>query len=345
MTRIVFRVNGSSQIGLGHLMRCQALAQAVLIAKPNIELIFLVNWQAQQLCESRQDWVGSLHLIPDSLDEAEELQWLTDYIAKQNINAVVLDGYEFSTEYRKRLFASGAYVACFDDTNSHANLYCHLVINGATDADTLNYASTAPDATLCIGKDYRVMRQEFSQLSVIPIETRPYLTIVMGGSDPLNLTLPIINLLESINFDGRVQVITGAAYTNLNELKRKLAKTPLSVCHCHNSQNMAHRFSQSKLVVSAAGGSQFELQACGSPSILVVVADNQILATKEAAKQGWCQTFDVRQHADKEVLTQTIRSLWNQPQMLQQMSHIAYQSADTKGAMRIAKRLIEQVNQ
>jgi spore coat polysaccharide biosynthesis predicted glycosyltransferase SpsG len=68
----------------------------------------------------------------------------------------------------------------------------------------------------------------------------------------------------------------------------------MPVQHVHDAQDMADMMLHSKLAVCAAGGSQFELLHCYTPSFLLVVADNQYPATQKASQQGWCEAVDWR---------------------------------------------------
>ena len=90
----------------------------------------------------------------------------------------------------------GGWVACFDDANLTENLHCDLVINGASKQVKEVYGKTAPEAVHCVGPEYRVLRQEFTELPELSFEQRGSLTLVMGGSDPANLTLPLLNKLQ-----------------------------------------------------------------------------------------------------------------------------------------------------
>lgn len=331
--KVLFRVDGSANVGLGHLMRCLALAQA--LNKRKAEVHFVVSPSTVPLCRERHDWVGQIHSLEPDLQPLEELQHIKHLVKKLGVTLLVLDGYQFDENYRKAFRQLSAWIACFDDANLPGNLHCDLVINGASKEVKNVYAKTASNAVLCVGPEYRVLRQEFSELSRIPFEHRRSLTLVMGGSDPANLTLPLLRELEKVAFNGPIRVITGAAYPWFKELSNMLQQSPLSVQHLHDCQTMGDAFSHSRLTVSAAGSSQFELACAGSPSLLVMVADNQREASYQGAQQGWCEVIDMRANHELTRLFNTIQTLWEDPNTLEKMSLLAYQHGDGEGAERV----------
>ncbi len=340
--RVLFRVDASSVMGVGHLMRCLALAQA--LDKQGAQCTFLVNEDAYQICQKRQDWVGEVEVIPHCDDLSLQLPWLVSRATEGQYQALVLDGYHFDEAYRSALQELDCLRVCFDDTNQLLNLHADLIINGASNADSLNYEDTAAGAVLCLGDQYRVLRDEFSDSQVVDFATRNCLTLTLGGSDPLNLTIPILYALHSRGFTGQIQVITGPAYAKLKALRHLLQRLDLRVIHSHDCQHIARRFLASRLVISAAGGSQFELQACGCPSMLLVVADNQYNATEQAASQGWCEMWDVRGTGQIDALVDSVMVLWHEQEELRAMSERAYQTCDNQGAQRVATAILSAVN-
>jgi UDP-2,4-diacetamido-2,4,6-trideoxy-beta-L-altropyranose hydrolase len=115
----------------------------------------------------------------------------------------------------------------------------------------------------------------------------------------------------------------------------------LDITHLHDCQNMAAVLLNTKLALSAAGGSQFELLACATPSILVVVAENQKLASQGAASQGWCQVVNSDDLSSDEWVKQCL-SLWQQPELLRSMHTKALQFPVVDGAKKIVELMSEQ---
>lgn len=335
---IYFRVDASAKMGLGHLMRCLALAQEVEFrhATP----VFFIRSHTHAFCLSRHDWVGKIVLIPDELSQEQELDWLGSQLQLESApKMLVLDGYQFDTDYKKGAAQRCDHLVVFDDNNDAGLLHGNLVINGSHGAKKLDYAQTAPHAKLCLGPDFRVLRSEFSLTPHSEWSARFGLLISMGGSDPNNMTLPLLKELARRQFDGPIRVITGAGYAYLPELEAWLASSHLHIQHMHNFQMMADAFSRARLAVVAAGGTQYEVEAMATPAFLLVVADNQIKATQSALSSGWCEAADVRTCEISDVVEQLL-ALWNNETKLQDMYIKATESGSCAGAANVVDDML-----
>lgn len=328
---VVIRVEANVGIGLGHLMRCLALAQG--LAKCQVRVIFALSQACLQHCQKRDDWVGEIYLL-SSRTAANEQQELTQLCSDEQANWLILDGYQFDFAYRNALALSSCKLALFDDGQlldaKRQDSKLAMVINWANGAGTLAYNRLSPNALRCTGAKYRVLRREFYQVEEIPFETRTRLIITFGGSDPSELTLPLLQHFEASSIRLPITVITGSGYQQLDELERFLNVSRLSIEHFHDCHKMADVYQQGRLVVSAAGGSQFELLHCAAPSILVVSAENQLFASEQASTQGWCSVstlleytkddaFGMNQNQQLEQIVQKTLALWHQPEQLHYM--------------------------
>jgi len=336
--RVAFRVEGDPEIGLGHVMRCLALAQRLVAI--GHEVFFFMSQRSEYFCRNRADWVGEILGITNS-DKQLEPDWLVKQCTELKIHWLVLDGYQFDQNYRHTLQSDTFKLAVFDDMNNSGALYADLVINGAPNAAMHNYQLTAQNALLAIGQDYQVLRQEFLQSINNEWEKRKNLTLMFGGSDPKKLTFSVLQSLQKLSSTIPITVITGAAYDGLQDLVDLIKISALDITHLHDCQNMASVLVNTKLALSAAGGSQFELLACAVPSILVVVAGNQKNASQEAASQGWCKVFNGDDLNADELAMQCI-SLLQQPELLGLMHQKALQFPVVDGAKNIVELMSEE---
>lgn len=324
-------------------MRCQALAQQLNAHK--VEVCFAIREQSHDVVASRQGWIGDVLTLPNALGLSEEPEWIAEQHRQGNFDILVLDGYQFDLSYRNKVVDLPFFLVNFDDQNALASLPGDVVINGSDNADALGYDKTAPDAIKCLGSRFRVMRKEFIEEPKSTIERSEQLCIVFGGSDPLGLTLLVLKSLDIRQFSGRIHVLTGAAYAQKEELREFLGNTHLKIKHINDCQHVATEFRYARLSLSAAGGSQFELLACACPSVLVVIADNQLNATQQAQKQGWCLAIDGRKEVDVEHMVETVMGLWHSTNKLLEMESKAKQQVVFDGAANVASSLINLVRQ
>ncbi|MGS2720411.1 UDP-2,4-diacetamido-2,4,6-trideoxy-beta-L-altropyranose hydrolase [Paraglaciecola aestuariivivens] len=339
--RVAFRVEGTPKLGLGHIMRCMALAQG--LHKAGHQVFFFMSEVSSQFCQNRSDWLGEIIPLID-LDPSKQPEWLVEQCCTLKVDWLVLDGYQFEQSYRRFLSSKHFKLAVFDDLNNSGELYADLVINGAPKAHELNYLTKAPNAKLAIGSQFQVLRQEFFQVERNNWSSRNNLSLMFGGSDPKNMTIKLLAALQKQAATMPITVITGAAYENLPQLTHLLKHSQLKVKHIHNCQNMAKELVHSKLAVSAAGGSQFELLACAVPAFLVVVANNQLPATQAAANQGWCHLIK-QDEAEIDELAKQCLSVWQNPELLQQMHKLALAQPVIDGAQNIAQLMLAQTQQ
>jgi UDP-2,4-diacetamido-2,4,6-trideoxy-beta-L-altropyranose hydrolase len=285
------------------------------------------------------DWLGEILPITHNHKNSEP-DWLRKQCTDLRADWLLLDGYQFDQDYRQSLRCNAFKFAVFDDMNNSGALHADMVINGALNANLHRYQLTAPKALLAVGRHYQVLRQEFLQITNREYSNRKNLTIVFGGSDPKNLTIMAIKYLCKVNASMPINIITGAAYDGLTDLAEVIKSSGLDITHLHDCQSMAEELVNTKLALSAAGGSQFELLACATPSILVVVAENQTLASQNAATQGWCQVVNSDTSSTDEWVRQGL-FLWEQPERLVGMHQKALLCAVFDGAKNIVELMSE----
>ena len=163
---------------------------------------------------------------------------------------------------------------------------------------SLNYHQTESNAYCCLGDSFRILRGEFhltpkQQIEAKRLENRSALTIILGGADTTNWSLELAakfsNALPSIP----INVITGGAFPHATQLS-KFADETINVTHWHNAQHVSDIFLASRLVISAGGSTQYELQALYTPTMLLIVADNQFQACMQSYNTGKALVLDTR---------------------------------------------------
>lgn len=285
MTTFVFWCEAGASSGIGHLFRCMALAQAA--RDQGVKSHFLLTFEAANIAKAQHEWDFPISHYSNNSDAKTVLASL---LKNHKTNALVVDGYHIPTETVSAVKDYATCIVTLDDGENRLVDLADVVINPAASPDL--YASKANQVALCTGENYRLLRQTFASLTPLPIEQRHGVVICFGGSDPARLTAPILKSISRLAQDIPLRVITGSANPEYERVASLSNTLNSPVQHIHECQDMAQAWSHAKLAISAAGGSQFELGVCQTPSLLVTVADNQIAASKKAAAEGWCHVVD-----------------------------------------------------
>ncbi len=334
-----FIVQASSQIGVGHLMRCMALAQC--LDSLELEASFLLDQATSVIAKQRHDWCGQVVNHDYSQPLAQQIESVLDAWPTQP-NWLIIDGYQFDQDFIDAWRKKGFKVVVFDDGGRVAP-EAEIVIAASDREVNINQVEVFP--IRLNGNSYRLLREDFARIIPQPLDARHTLTICFGGSDPLGITLPLLIALEQNSFSGPIRVVTGSAFEQLDSLNVFISQSMLSIQHIHNAQDMADIWNNARLAVSAAGGSQFELAVCETPSILVTVAENQHRATHFAQTEGWCRVVDFcdsscasGQQKIEQLCTQ-IEMLWRDERQLEKMQFAVRGKYDAHGAERVIQVL------
>ncbi|WP_412972738.1 UDP-2,4-diacetamido-2,4,6-trideoxy-beta-L-altropyranose hydrolase [Glaciecola sp. MF2-115] len=364
--QLFIRAEGNPSIGLGHIMRCYAFAETCQAF--DIPVTFLCSLESSEFLKSRHGFTSAVinldsshcdsHASNDDKQSEHDANTLLDSVPElaKTDSVLLLDGYQFDYVYQSTLKNLGVKFAYFDDINAfyqhdQNNVLQHqadIIINGAESAHSLHYEKNAQQSSLCIGNDYLLLRREFHYLSPTPLSQRHTLLINFGGADVNNYSTQLLLALDKAGFASPVRVVSGAAFKHLDSLEHclqnDLKASTMPVQHIHDAQEMASLMQHSRLAVCAAGGTQFELLACATPSILVVVAENQLPATQHAASQGWCDICEWQDQVDIDALVKQILALWQDESLIQSKYQRAVQELDKlsfKGAENMLNVLTE----
>lgn len=295
----VLRADASSSIGVGHVMRSLSLGEALLDEGFGVELVsFELAPSLQSLAASCGVEVVELSCAPRSNDDAQ-------FVLQRNANIVVVDGYEFSREFFAVLEASSTPFAVVDDnaeTNAHSP---SAVINQNPHASASIYAHLHGNSKLLLGLQYAMVRKEVREVAAMNLPSREgEVFVAMGGADFLGLTAPIVEALAETGLQIRVAV--GHANTQRAQIQ-KLADQFGHVTLIEQ-QDYVSSLASAHVAVLAAGSSLWEACAVGTPSIGLVVADNQSASANAAKKLGFTRVVDCRVRFSVEAVLNEVQA-------------------------------------
>lgn len=276
MNKVLIRVDGGKNIGMGHIMRMLTLSEEL---KKHFDIIFICRY------DNTNKYLPGIEKIKESrfkvhiIDSSNIVDQIINIQKFEEADLFITDSYDVNEEYfdsLKKYFYKTVYI---DDVNI-CRMNVDFVINPNISAQTYKY-NTEPNenAKLLLGAQYTILRNEFMGFNRKTInENVENVMITVGGMDDKYLTLRIIKLLS--NFKLNLHVIIGDAFDDLLKSKIKGIKANNLKIILYENATMSKVMEKCDLAISACGSTLYELIAMKVPTIGLVVADNQ----KEVAK-------------------------------------------------------------
>jgi len=262
MRKILIRADGDAIIGLGHLVRCMALADML---KSDFGIHFFCRVIPEQIAAD---------IIEQGyrLDVQDDEQLFFDAINKESI--VVIDGYNFDSLYQQQIKDREAVLVCIDDLHNR-EFFADLIINHAPGVNHRDY--TAQYYTqFALGPEYALLRPAFLKAAaqkrrISKIET---LLICFGGADISNLTQQALAAAVDIPQLKKIYVVTGAAYRHQSTLVQ-LVTGKVELYNAVDENKMLQLMQRADAAIVPSSGILFEVLAAGCIAFSGYYIDNQ----------------------------------------------------------------------
>lgn len=156
MKRIFIRVDGNAVLGLGHIMRCCSIAEA--LKRKGAFCCFLVADEDSAITIKEHDFeVLKLNSTWDDLEQ--EINNMVYLIQKESIDLLLIDSYYVSDHYLKKMrqYTKTAYL-----TGMNGSYFTDILINYHIYAEDLGYQEQYDqNIRLVLGCQFAPLRREF----------------------------------------------------------------------------------------------------------------------------------------------------------------------------------------
>jgi UDP-2,4-diacetamido-2,4,6-trideoxy-beta-L-altropyranose hydrolase len=335
--KLLIRADASTQIGTGHVMRCLALAQACLDADGQV--IFVMATAAPDLITRlKSEGMEVLHLSVEigSAEDAAE----TAKLARQfDVNLVVVDGYHFGAKYQEIIKEFELKLLFIDDYGHAKQYYADIILNQNIHAEEELYTNRQPYTQLLLGTSYSLLRREFWQWRgwqrSLPLVAKKLL-ITLGGADPDNVTLKVIQGLQQVEVEGlEAVVVVGGSNPHYEQMLVVSQESKFPIHLKRNVKNMPELMAWADVAVAAGGSTCWELAFMGLPSIVLILADNQQDTAEKLGKLNVVFNLGWHQNISEVEIAQAIKKLLLAKQIRIEITKNAKNLIDGYGVSRI----------
>jgi UDP-2,4-diacetamido-2,4,6-trideoxy-beta-L-altropyranose hydrolase len=361
---VCFRADAATWIGIGHVMRCLTLADALRERGHRCQFICRAH-SGNLIAHIRSkghaviELPGTGEALPepaagtDQLDHAAWLgcDWSEDAaqalaaLSENPVDWLVVDHYALDVRWESQLRAVCSRIMVLDDLADRAH-DCDLLLDQTLGRRTSEYARwlSRPAELLC-GSQYALLRPEFAEWRSKSLQRRDtgqirHLLISMGGVDQHNATGQVLTVLNTADLppNARVTVVMGARAPWLEQVRQQAGKMAIPVVVETDVRDMAGLMAVSDLAVGAAGATSWERCCLGLPAIMVVLAANQSGVAAGLKKAGAAEIIASSQQIEAG-LPPLVESLLASPERCREMSERAARVTDGAGTARVTQYL------
>jgi UDP-2,4-diacetamido-2,4,6-trideoxy-beta-L-altropyranose hydrolase len=357
----VFRVDSSSKIGIGHVMRCLALANEIremgglclfisrplngninkLIKKKNFELLEL----KKPVRKINNILRGSNHPNYASVSWEEDAKETINILSKMNIRWLIIDHYSLCSLWENELSGHVSNILVIDDIGDRAH-QCNILLDQNLDANKLKYQHLIPKkCKALLGPKYALLRPEFKEKRHKSLEKRKgrklkRILLNFGGSDSKDFVKKVLSAIakHKLRPDISIYIISNKFSGNENPYVKLIDRIHNSIKCFAIVDNLAEILLDIDLVVGAAGSSSWERCCLGVPSIVFSIAENQNEIAKSLSQAGAAIYMSEINLKDGSFVKK-LDELAEPNGILSCMSEKALNIVDGNGIKRIVKKL------
>ncbi len=335
----MIRADASVSMGVGHIMRCLALAEAW--REDGGRVVLASHCEGTRLLQRLE--ASDITLVPVKAPSPDptDLESMLTLLEDVQADWVALDGYHLPPTYQQAVRGCGPQLLVLDDLAHWPEYHADVLLNQNVHAEKLVY-SCDPDAVLLLGPRYAILRREFAPWrSFIRGERGAgyHLLVTVGGTDPQNVTLKVIRALRILQLPQvDVRLVVGPSSPHLESLRKAVVESPQWRVIV-DANDMPELMAWADLAISAAGSTPLELAFMGLPAILLVVAENQRAVAEGLAKMGTAVNLGWHDAVDPRDIAQAVGKLLVSPEERRAMTDRGRSLVDGFGVDRLLMRL------
>jgi UDP-2,4-diacetamido-2,4,6-trideoxy-beta-L-altropyranose hydrolase len=357
VSTVVFRVDASTAIGTGHVLRCRTLACALrekgasvrfvtrahsghlgdLLAQDGFTVSMLQSGvNAQPDADNHASWLG----VGLEQDATETM----DALAGEWCDWAIVDHYGLDRAWESRLRSCARNIMVIDDLADRAHDCDVLLDPNFAEGGEARYRARVPaDCRLLLGPRYALLRPEYAKYDASRSRRAGPLKRVllfMGGADKRNVTSIAMSALAESRFAHlELDVVVGASSPHRDSVRAQAAKRPGTRVHS-SLPHLAGLMADADLAIGAGGGTTWERMCLGLPGIVISIAENQRPGCNALARAGLIRYLGDASSVDASIVAAALDEAMSRPDEFRAMGAEAQGYVDGKGAERVAEALM-----
>jgi UDP-2,4-diacetamido-2,4,6-trideoxy-beta-L-altropyranose hydrolase len=335
---LLFRADASPRMGIGHVMRCLALAQAWCDAGGSA--VFLAAELPPALADRlRQEGVPVVRHAW-AVGSEEDAKHAAALACELGADWIIADGYAFSQSWQYLVKQSGARLLLYDDGNRTGGGHADLILDANLRARPEDYAGSP--AHLLLGPRFVLLRREFLRRREWQRDTSSAnrILVTLGGADAGNVTLRILRTLGSLPGPTlEIAALLGPANSHHRDLQAFAASARRQIALHADPPDVAAWMAWADVAVAAGGTTMWERAFMSLPSLTLVLADNQTEVAHAANEAGITRDLGPAAALDDKALSRAAQEIQEDEPTRARMAQRGRELVDGDGVERVLMHL------
>jgi spore coat polysaccharide biosynthesis predicted glycosyltransferase SpsG/CMP-N-acetylneuraminic acid synthetase len=327
--RVLFRADGGAELGMGHVFRSLAIANA-LRERAHADVAFLMRTDLPDGIRTvERHGYEVLRIGGDPDDVLARVRGFEPSILINDLRTLPGD-------YLRALSHLGTTTVNLVDTPGDLETtehYEHLIVS------VMKGDRETPDGFYA-GPEYAILREQFLGRPKVVRERARTLLLSFGGSDPQGLTVQATRALASLPPEIEIVAVAGPAFAFHRELEDTLSLTPGRVRVVREAGHIAELMLEADVMVGSGGMSVYEIAALGTPGVILAQNAREDERMREFARHGTVAYLGLGTEVAEEVLRNAVSGLLDDVAARRAMSARGRALVDGQGAVRAADAVL-----
>ncbi|MBI6546607.1 MAG: UDP-2,4-diacetamido-2,4,6-trideoxy-beta-L-altropyranose hydrolase [Cyanobacteria bacterium NC_groundwater_1444_Ag_S-0.65um_54_12] len=358
--KILVRADASHQMGVGHVFRCLALAEA--LRESGSAVTFVCRELPGNLCgflEARgtvrvwrlprpnQELISTTADLPHAawlgVDQQTDAQQVLDLLKAESAapmaDWLIVDHYALDRTWERSLRPAVRHLMAIDDVADRFHEVELLLDQNIWANPAERYRQLVhDDCQLLLGTRFALLRPEFAAARATRAKRDGSVRRVLvcfGGTDATDETAKALAALRRIGRpDLTIAVVVGAQNQQRQEIADQVAELPGASLYVQADQ-MAELMACADLAIGAGGSTTWERCCMGLPALIIAVARNQEGIVEACNSHGAGIYLGTASAVTVSGLQQAIEDLLGSPVKVQRLAERAAMLVDGRGTDRV----------
>lgn len=272
----VFRCDASTQIGAGHVARCVALSEA--LKRHDWRCLFMGKSGTSDFLT----WFGAdageyIELEADGSDEPAEM---ADRLS-EGCHLLAIDSYDWNAGMESPLRSWAERILVISDYPQQPHDCDYLVDTTISRAADAYEPYLTSHCIRLVGPGFALLRRKFAELRKQSLGRRvnrgdvQVILVSIGATDPQNHICLALEAVKQAKLSCHVDIAVAENAPHVTAVRSAISKLMIDATLHTNAEEMPKLLAQADVCIGAAGSSVLERFSLDSPTLALMVVDNQ----------------------------------------------------------------------